>query len=218
MKKRFSSTIRQIGKGPFACWLLASGLALQAQELRIISTGTPPPGEPKLSFRATGSGGGFGLVINGSDIGTILLKACDVDQDGQVKPEELKDVTAACFKLWDANDDGSLATDELSSGVKALFPAPPPGAIRAVRRINGVAVEVPAGELPTPHGQTVKHVVAGSDSNKDGFLTLQELSEWVSKSFGQWDQDTGGSLDVQELNAAFGQLAKPDDAATSGNR
>jgi hypothetical protein len=76
--------------------------------------------------------------------------------------------------------------------------------------INGVATEVSPDELPTPDGQLTKHILAGADSSKDGLLSLQELSNFMDKSFGQWDQDGNGSLNAQELNAAFGQLAKPD--------
>ncbi len=152
------------------------------------------------------AGSEFGLNINGSSIGTILLKTCDLNQDGTASLAELKEVAAAYFKLWDANSDGSVSGNELSTALKELFPAPPTGGVRVV---NGVAVEVAPGDLPTPDKQVTKHILAGADSNKDGLLSLQELNDYLDKSFSQWDQDGNGSLHAQELNVAFGELARP---------
>jgi len=191
----FGSTILGRGIRLLVGCFLANCLA-QAQ----LSTSGQAGGEP---------GSGFGLYINGSDIGTILQKAFDLDQDGKVTPAELKYVAAAYFRQWDANNDGNASGNELSSALKELFPAPPAGA-PGVRMFNGVAVEVAPGELPTPDGQLAKHILAGADSNKDGSLSLPELDDWLDKSFSQWDQDGNGSLNAQELNVAFGQLARPD--------
>jgi Ca2+-binding EF-hand superfamily protein len=211
MKRQFNSTILQSGASLLTCCLLANGSAVFAQEFGTVTSGTPPPGQPKFIFHAANTGGGFGIVINGLDIGTILLKACDLDHDGKVKLEELKKITAACFKLWDTNADGSVSTNELSTGLKELFPAPPPGGVRAMRVINGVAVEVQPDQLPTPEAQVAQRILVGADSNADGALTFQEISAFLlGKCFSQWDQDGNGWLDAPELNAAFGQLAKPD--------
>jgi Ca2+-binding EF-hand superfamily protein len=211
MKRPFSSTILRYGVSLFTCCLLANGLALRGQQRGTIISGAPPSGGAHLTFRTGGSGTEFGLVINGSDIGTILLKTCDLDRDGKVTPAELNKVAAASFEIWDTNADGSVSGSELSTGLKELFPAPPAGGTRGVRVINGVAVEISPDQLPTPDAQVAKHMLAGGDSNKDGALTFQEVSAFLlGKCFSQWDQDANGSLDAQELDVAFGQLAKPD--------
>ena len=189
----------------FACALLALGITSRAQNTVFISTGGPPPNGSGTMV----TGGGFGLVINGSDIGTILLKACDLDQDGKVTLAELKSAAATCFKQWDTNGDGNLSADELSAALKNLFPQPPGGA-QATAMVNGVAVQVPPDQMPTPDKQVSKHIMALADANQDGQLSLQELNDWLDKSFSQWDQNGDGSLSVAELNAAFGQLARPD--------
>lgn len=210
MKRQFSSTILRYGASLFTCCLLANGLASHAQEPVRVRVGVPPSGSPNPTIRTGERGGRVGLAID-FEIGTILLKTCDLDQDGRATLEELKAVAAACFKLWDTNADGTVSRSELSTGLKELFPAPPAGGARGVRVINGVAVEISPRELPTPDAQVAKHILAGADSNKDGALTFQEVSAFLlGKCFSQWDQDGNSSLDAQELNVAFGQLAKPE--------
>jgi len=81
MKKYLSSTILRHGASLLTVCLLANGAALRAQEFSTSVAGAPPPGA-KLTLRTGEGGGGFGLVINGADIGTIVLKACDRDGDG----------------------------------------------------------------------------------------------------------------------------------------
>src|SRR5262249_1347552 len=134
-----------------------------------------------------------------------------LDKDGKVTRAELKEVIRACFKLWDTNTNGILSRDELLTGLKQLFPPPPPGGLRGMRVVNGVAVEVAPRELRATDGQVAKNLLAGMDSDKDGALTFQEVSAFLlDKCFSQWDRDGNGSLDAKELEVAFEQLAKPD--------
>jgi hypothetical protein len=60
-----------------------------------------------------------------------------------------------------------------------------------------------------------EHILAAADSNKDGLLSLPELNDWLNQSFSQWDLEGNGSLNAQELNVAFSQLAAPDGAWTA---
>jgi Ca2+-binding EF-hand superfamily protein len=206
---QFSSALLRCGIHLFIGSLLAGAVALKAQEtakVERVSGG--------VSFSTGGHGEG-GLFINGAEIGSLLLKMSDLDQDGKATLIELKAVATACFKLWDTNADGTISQGELAAAAREFFPAPPPGAMRGIRVINGVEVEVPPGELPTPDGQLCKHLLAGADSNKDGLLSLQEINDFLEKSFGGWDQDGNGSLDTKELGMAFGQLTIPDGAVTA---
>jgi Ca2+-binding EF-hand superfamily protein len=201
MKREFASTILRFGVSLFTCCLLTNSVALRAQD----PTSALPPGGPNQIHAD------FGISINGFDLGTILLKACDLDQNGKVTLAELEEVAIAYFKLWDTNSDRSLSGNELSTALKQLFPVPPPGGLHAVRMVNGVAVEISPDELPTPDAQVTKNILAGSDFNTDGALTYQEVSAFLlGRCFRQWDQDGNGSLDAQELHVAFGQLARPD--------
>jgi hypothetical protein len=199
MKRQFqlNSTILGCGIHLFVCCLLVNGLTLQAQ---LTTSGGP--------------GGEFGLVINGSDMGTILLNACDLDQNGNVMPAELNAVAVAYFKLWDTNADGGVSGSEFSTALMELFPAPPGGGVPGMGVVNGVAVEGAPSDLPTPDRQLAKHILAAADSNKDGLLSVPELNDWLNQSFSQWDLEGNGSLNAQELNVAFSQLAGPDGALT----
>lgn len=195
----------------FVFCLLTNGLLVCAQNVMYFSTAGPPPDGTNITVKtASGFGGsGVGLVINGQDVGTILLKACDTNQDGQVSLAELTTAADAYFKQWDTNSDGSLGADELAAGLKNLFPPPPTGA-QGMAMVNGVAVQVSADEMPTPDGQLTKQIMAQADANQDAVLSAQELNDWLNKNFSQWDQNGDGLLDVSELNAVFGQLARPD--------
>jgi Ca2+-binding EF-hand superfamily protein len=242
MKKQFQlkSTVLQCGFRMSICGLLVNGMFLQAQEFQTVAIKVPPgvpAGGTNYIFQ-TGGPIEAGFVFNGFDVGSVLLKTCDVDQDGKATLAEVKEVASACFKLWDTNDDGYLNQAELAAAaLKELFPAPRSGGgvgIHAIGAAPGsaspyvirgaaapgssnllIATPVSSEELPTPDSQLAKHIFAAADSNKDGLLSLQEISDFLDQNFSQWDQDSNGSLDRHEFALAFGQLALPDCAATA---
>jgi hypothetical protein len=100
-----------------------------------------------------------------------------------------------------------LSQGELSTGLNQFFPAPTAGGMMA---FNGVAVQIPPDQLPTPAKQITRHLFAAADINKDGLLSLQELNDFLDKNFGLWDQNGDASLGAQELAMVFGQLSMPD--------
>jgi len=218
MKKLFlfSSKVRWFGGCAFGACLLANVAHLRAQETITFSAGTIVAADGTNFMFKTGPGAGVGaFFINGSDIGTVLLKTCDLDGDGKVTAAEFKSVAAASFKLWDTNSDSNVSSNELSAGLKDLFPAPLGAGARAIRVINGVPVETAPGEIQTPDMVIARRLFTGADANKDGNLSLQEVNDFLDKSFAQWDQSGDGSLDAQELGIAFGQLSLPDEIMTS---
>lgn len=222
MKKLFlfSSKVRRFGACAFVTCLLANAAQLRAQETITFSAGVAVAGDGTNFLFKTGPGVGPGagvgaFFINGSGVGTVLLKTCDLDGDGKVTASEFKSVAAASFKLWDTNSDSNVSSNELSAAIKELFPVPPQGGVRAFRVLNGVTVETAPGEIPTPDVMVVRRLLKGADANKDGLLSLQETNDFVEKSFTQWDRNGDGSLDVQELDIAFVELSLPDDIATS---
>lgn len=215
-----STNVMKINSSPLvlpvrlvAGYFLAHGLTLCAQDTMFVSANGPAPEVTNVTMQTGGmmvAGRGIGISIDGQDIGTILLKSCDQNQDGKVTLTELQNTADSYFKLWDADGDGSLSTNELAAGLKVLFPPPPPGGAQAVAVINGEAVQIPADQIRTPDQIITENIMAAADANKDGLLSVQELNDWLSNSFSQWDQHGDGTLDAAELGAAFGQLARPD--------
>jgi hypothetical protein len=220
MKKQIiSRTLRHGVRLVIGC-LLGSAATLHAEDTA--QAVTTQPGVPGAQ------GGGFGLVIGdagpgngtnlargnaifvtGKNISSVLLDTFDTNHDGTVSLEELKGVAAVYFAQWDTNNAGALTQDQLAADVKQYFPMPVAGAVCIV---NGVAKQVPVENLPTPGKMLAKNIVAGADVNKDGWVTLQELNDYLEKNFSQWDQDGSGSLDSQELTIAFANLTMPDGA------
>ena len=223
MKKQFKPgllIIHACAARVLACCLMAGAVILNTQKSHGEIT-TPENGNAVFFTNSGSAAGGYivasgngssgvvsaGISINGKDIGSILQDTFDLNHDGKVTLAELEEVADASFKLWDTNNDGYLSQGELSTALSQFFPAPVGGGMMA---FNGVAVQVPPDQMPTPGKQITKHIFAAADTNKDSLLSLQELNDFLSKSFTQWDQDGDGSLSAQELSAAFGQLAMPD--------
>jgi Ca2+-binding EF-hand superfamily protein len=138
---------------------------------------------------------GVFMVLNGQDIGSSLLKACDTNQDRMASASELNAALLNWFQQADTDSSGALSETELSAALKSLFPAPQP----------------PPGVPPPPeemalHNLLAKKLMVTVDSNKDGWMTFQEALSFVSQAFAQWDADRNSSLDASEFAAAFAQL------------
>ncbi len=116
-----------------ACWrpslFAAGGLMLTVTALLAQTSDEP---KPTKSFTiavgsgagAGGSGGIAGFTIALDGMGEKLLKQIDTDKDGAASYVEFKTILNTHFQKWDVNQSGTLSTNELSAGVKAVFPAP----------------------------------------------------------------------------------------------
>jgi len=169
-----------------ASFLMAVGPMANAQEYGGSTTKSAGSGVPVR---------GVFMVLNGQDIGSSLLKACDTNQDGAASASELNAALLNWFQQVDADSNAALSETELAAALKSLFPAPQP----------------PAGAPPPPedlalHNLLAKTVMATVDSNKDGWMTFQEGLAFVSQAFAKWDANSNGSLDASEFAAAFAQL------------
>jgi Ca2+-binding EF-hand superfamily protein len=169
--------------------LMAVGQTANAQDPGGITTKSAGGGVPVR---------GVFMVLNGQDIGSSLLKACDTNQDGTASASELNATLLNWFQQSDADSNGALSETELATALKSLFPAPQP----------------PPGAPPPPedlalHNLLAKTLMATVDSNKDGWMTFQEGLAFVSQTFATWDANSNGSLDASEFAAAFAQLMPP---------
>jgi Ca2+-binding EF-hand superfamily protein len=77
-----------------------------------------------------GHGGPHGPPPSASDVASTLLSSADTDDTGSLSLGEINSVLGkdssdtsltSAFSALDVNGDGSLASDELTSGIKALF-------------------------------------------------------------------------------------------------
>jgi Ca2+-binding EF-hand superfamily protein len=138
---------------------------------------------------------GVSIALNGQDIGSSLLKACDTNQDGTASASELNAALLNWFQQADTDSSGTLGETELAAALKSLFPAPqpPPGA-------------PPLSEDMALHNLLAKTLIGTVDSNKDGWITFQEGLAFVSQTFAKGDANSNGSLDASEFAAAFAQL------------
>ncbi|MCD6050312.1 MAG: hypothetical protein K0Q55_1715 [Verrucomicrobia bacterium] len=94
------------------------------------SSDEPKPAKTfNIAVGSGGFGGGSGGAVGGFTIalhgmGEKLLKQIDTDKDGAASYAEFKTILNTHFQKWDANQSGTLSTNELSAGLKAIFPAP----------------------------------------------------------------------------------------------
>jgi Ca2+-binding EF-hand superfamily protein len=187
MRIQCSCTVSRWAIYSLAACLMTLGQTANAQEYGEITT--KDAGGPGLPAH------GVFMVLNGQDIGSSLLKACDTNQDGTASASELNAALLNWFQQADADSNGTLSQTELATAMKRLFPAPQP----------------PPGAMPPPEEMTLPNLLANAlmvtvDSNKDAWLTPQETLAFVSQTFAKWDVDSNGSLDASELAAAFAQL------------
>jgi len=168
---------------------MAFGQAANAQE---------SPGITTWSAVGTGAIAGvpaYGVmnVLNGQDVGSSLLKACDINQDGVATLTEVKFALLNWFQQADADKNGALSEVELATALKLLWPPPPPGA-------------PPLPEDHALHNLVAKKLMAAVDLNNDGWITLTEAMAFVDQNFSKWDANSSGWLDASEFAAAFAQF------------
>jgi Ca2+-binding EF-hand superfamily protein len=170
---------------------MALGHAVNAQE----SLGITTRGAAGGGVIAGVPGHGVMIVFNGQDVGSSLLKACDVNQDGAATATEVKAALLNWFQQADADRNGALSEVELATALKLLFPPP----------------QRPPGAPPLPQDQALPNLLAKKlmtavDANTDKWITFHEAIAFVDRNFSKWDADKNGWLDRSEFAAAFAQL------------
>lgn len=118
-----------------------------------------------------------------------LMRALDLDQDGDLSAEEIERASTS-LKSLDKNGDGKLAAEELRP------PAPP---------------DAPTG--PSPADLVMQ--LMEFDANKDGKLTRAEIPARLRGLFERADANKDGSLTREELTK-FAESSGPRPPAPSG--
>ena len=125
-----------------------------------------------------GFGGGFGGGFRMPP--SPVMAALDADADGELSTEEINNATKA-LKALDKNNDGKLAGDE----IRPQFGGP-----------GG-----PGGGFGDP-AQFVDRMIEGSDKDKDGKLSEEEMPEFMRRGFAEMDTNKDGFADKAELEEA----------------
>jgi Ca2+-binding EF-hand superfamily protein len=174
---------------------IALSHALNAFESPEITTGGPA-GDGVI---AGVPGHGVMILFGGQDVGSSLLKACDVNQDGVATATEVKAALLNWFQQADADRNSVLSEVELATALKVLIPPPP-------RPLPGAPSLPDDQALPNLLAKTLMTAV---DANHDGWITFQEASAFVDQNFSKWDADKNGGLNSSEFTAAFAQVMPP---------
>jgi spore coat protein CotH len=151
--------------------------------------GFGPPG----GFKPGGPGGNFGP---GNFLAKPLLAALDTGKDAKVSRDELAAGIKMFFKDCDKDDRGMLEEAQIAAGINRIvprppgFPAPQPGAFGLGNVISG-------------------SIMKRADANKDGKLSLDELTAAADAVFTEADKEKKGLLEESGVGAAISPLFAP---------
>jgi Ca2+-binding EF-hand superfamily protein len=125
------------------------------------------------------------------------LTSCHSNKSRQMDTrEKLIAGFTALLKSWDKDRDGRLSRSEVETMVNESF-----------RRM---ARSIPAGEahpeLEPQRQQAIDHYMA-QDTNRDGYLSLNELLREPLANFDCTDADHDGKLSQSEFNSSIARCA-----------
>jgi Ca2+-binding EF-hand superfamily protein len=134
-----------------------------------------------------------------------LMKALDIDEDGQLSPSEIENASRSLMKL-DKNGDGVLSAEELR-------PEPGP-ALNAMANAMG-----PNGRLAPA---AMARMFEMRDANGDGKLSGDEIPPPMRERLSAIDQNGDEAIDKAEAEAAMqrmqgrGMPNRPERGASGG--
>lgn len=179
----------------------------------------------------------------------VLRATFDRDQDGRLNPDELETGLKGWFLQWDQDQNQQVDFNELRAGLAAVLPPPPrrdgvagrpanrppstpgmpPGTDRALdprRTEPGRSAGETTGEpRERPLLELTRSFLTAADQDRDGQLTVPELSRAADRWSTSWDGNRDGSLDEPELMTGVSGLLSPiqqprtgDSSAPAGER
>jgi hypothetical protein len=139
-----------------------------------------------------------------------LLDRLDTDKDGKLSKDELTAGVKQFFKDCDRDGKGTVDEKQLAEGLNRLFPAPP-----------GFG---PPGGGPGRPGRfgpgtmMAGNVLKRADADRDGKVTLPELTAAAEALFQEADKEKKGKLDEKGVATAINLLAPPPPFGPPGGR
>jgi hypothetical protein len=144
--------------------------------------------------------GGFGP---GDNFRNPLLQALDADKDGKLSKDELAVGVKQFFAAADKDKKGALKEAQIAAELSRILPPPPQGFP------GGPPGGPPPGGPPTGFGPAnflAGAIVRRADTNKDGTVTLLELTQAAEAIFTEADKNKVGKLEGTELDSAIRPL------------
>jgi Ca2+-binding EF-hand superfamily protein len=114
------------------------------------------------------------------------MKSMDTNGDGKLSAEEHAAGAQRMFDTMDANNDGKVTAAEMDAarervtGTKAV-----PGAMSSADKIKVIDADGDGALTAAEHATGSKKMFERMDTNKDGFVTLEELAAAHSEMLGK---------------------------------
>lgn len=146
-----------------------------------------------------------------SDMASRMMSNLDANSDGALSVDEVSSISdgaAEAFATLDTDSDGSLTSEELTAAFEEM--GSPPGGPPPGGGMGG-----PVGPPPSS-GAMASDIMSETDSDDDESLSLAEItetlgaedSEETASAFASLDTDGDGKLSLSELTAALDQYLK----------
>jgi Ca2+-binding EF-hand superfamily protein len=164
-----------------------------------------------------GPPGGFGVVPFGvgQPLAEAALKQWDKNGDRKLSLEEAIAGVKEFFKETDKDKKGSIDEKMLAAGIDKLLPAPPgPGVGPGPGPGQGPGAGpggFPGGPRPafSLGSMLAGQILRAADSDKDGKLTVEELTTAMEKLFKEIDKDKKNALDDRQIAEGLNRLMAP---------
>ena len=168
--------------------LLFTGCAGSADDIPVVGA----PGSSGSSEKSDASATATTAVEEGGKDPQAILAQQDADGDGKLSGEEIPSWLLYTKAAFDSDNDGSISAEELEAGIGQFSPPSESGG--GGRGGGGGG----GGFDPTM-------MFANMDTNKDGKLTGDEISDRMRENMDATDTDSDGAITLEELEERIRQ-------------
>jgi Ca2+-binding EF-hand superfamily protein len=155
----------------------------------------PPQGGPRRP--ATDQAGGRGAANEGIEGFVARMMNFDKDDDGKLTKDEMPERMQSMMARFDTNKDDMIVREELVAAAKARM-----GSDRPQQGRPG-----PEGRGGPPQRRaSADQMLQRLDENKDGFISSDELPEFLKGRMESLDKNSDGKLDKSELESMASQM------------